>query len=150
MGNQVRVYHLLPGGAVYGFHLADRHAQPRGNNRYIYCSCGWIVQLNMTGRAYSRLHGRPARVDRYAGEVGSHDAASACTNYLCTGKSDHRRQRKKHADRQKERRAAIAAGESVLVELTDDLPAPIAEPPPGCRLARRFAAKHEHDTSYKL
>ena len=128
MGNQVRVQHR-----VYGYHLPDPDAQPRGNNRYILCGCGWIVQLNATGRAHARLNPRRAGVDRYAGEVGEHEAASACTNFVCTGRADHRRHRKKHAARQKERRAAIAAGTAVLVTLTDDFPADTS-PLACCRL----------------
>jgi len=115
MGCQPRVYHR-----VCGYHLPDLIVRPRGHNRFMLCSCGWIVQLNATGRAWARQNARPAYVDRFAGEVGRHDAASACTNYACTGIIDHYRHRKRHCRRQAERQAAIISGDALLVKLTDN------------------------------
>ena len=137
MGNQRRITHR-----VYGFHVENPGAQARGNNRYIRCVCGWLVQVNATGKAHARVHPRPPRSNHRAGEVGRHEAATACTNYKCTGRADHYRERRRHLDRQSERRRAIIAGEAMLIYLTDDHPIPTA-PPPGCRLALRWARDHE-------
>ena len=138
MGNQRRIT-----WRVFGYHYAEPDAQPRGNHRYIMCDCGWLVQLNATGRAYARLHPRPAGANHRAGEVGLHEAGSACTNYVCTGRADHRRERRRHRDRQTERREAINDGRAVLIYLTGEHPAPTA-PPPGCHPALRWI----HDPAF--
>lgn len=110
MGNQPRITFR-----VCGYRLPDPTAPPRGNDRYLSCECGWLVQLNATGRAHARLHPRPGRSNHHAGEVGLHLAMSACTNFECTGRNDHRRERSRHRQKQVERREAIVAGRARLV-----------------------------------
>ena len=69
--------------------------------------CGWLVQLNATGRAGER------RTDY-------RDPTTACTNYYCTGKQDHKDHRKRYADNQERYRANIISGTARFVELTDE------------------------------
>ena len=119
MGCQVRITH-----AVFGHHLPEPDAPARGNDRFIVCECGWLVQLNATGRAGAR------RTDY-------RDPATACTNFYCTGKKDHKDHRTRYMDNQARYRDNIHSGEARLIKLTDEPPAP-PPPPPGLRLARRW------------
>ena len=92
-------------------------APPRGHNRFILCECGWLVHLNSAGKAYAREH-HVARQHRYRGEVGEHHASSACTNFHCTLRSDHRAYRLRHLRIQRERRARVLSGDAILVTIT--------------------------------
>ena len=86
----------------------------RGHNRFMLCKCGWLVHLNSTGKAFARAHPR-IRWNRHKGEVGEHIPASACTNYLCTQRADHRKYRLRHLRIQRERRERVFSGEGILV-----------------------------------
>ena len=119
MGEQPRIYYRYD-----GFYLPDRSAQPRGNNRFLLCRCGWLVQLNATGRAGAR------RTDY-------RDPTIACTNYECTDKKDHKYHRRRYIGNQVKYRTRIQAGAAKLDSFTEDLP-PFTAPPSGIRLAVRY------------
>ena len=88
----------------------------RGHNRFLLCTCGWLVHLNSTGKAYARAH-PSSRRGRFNGEVGEHDPASACTNYLCTQRADHRKYRLRHLRMQRDRRERVFSGDGIIVTI---------------------------------
>ena len=110
---------------VFGYYVPDPTAPARGNDRFITCACGWLVNLNRTGNAGGR------RTDY-------RDPTTACTNYHCTGKKDHKSHRKRYVENQLVYHANISAGTARLIELTDEL-LPIPPPPTGRQLAPRWA-----------
>ena len=92
------------------------NAIARGHNRFMLCTCGWLVHLNSTGKAYARAH-PSSRRGRFNGEVGEHDPASACTNYLCTQRADHRKYRLRHLRMQRDRRERVFSGDGIIVTI---------------------------------
>ena len=92
------------------------NAIARGHNRFLLCTCGWLVHLNSTGKAYARAH-PSSRRGRFNGEVGEHDPASACTNYLCTQRADHRKYRLRHLRMQRDRRERVFSGDGIIVTI---------------------------------
>ena len=119
MGSQPKRYQK-----VYGYRLDDPSAIPRGGDRYLLCKCGWVVHLTSAGRADSYLHGAlpggPGSLRHVKAQRYRHDAATACTNYECTGRADHKRKRSDHYKVQVARHRAIHAGEARLVCLLND------------------------------
>ena len=113
MGNQRPIY-----GRVFGQWLPMPFLGARGAKRFVLCRCGWLTHLNAAARAHARLQPESRssrRVLHYAGALGECTAESACTNHVCTGKSDHHRHRARFVEQQRARRDAVARGEAVLV-----------------------------------
>ena len=124
MGSQVKRYDKNVRLSMF---VDDPNALARGNNRYLLCECGWLVQLTAAGRAnsleFGALPGGPGSLRHRKSQRYQHVASSACTNYLCTGRAGHRRKRTDHYKTQVERHKAIRAGEAHLVVVTNDGPA---------------------------
>jgi hypothetical protein len=97
-------------------------AQARGNNRFITCTCGWLVQLNATGRAFARKRKPKRRWWKHTTVIDRHNPRSACTNYECTKKLAHRKSRLIIWKKQLRFREDVIEGRAIVVDLTQDHP----------------------------
>ena len=110
MGKQWR-YYTNP----FSFYRLNQEALARGNNRFLMCSCGWIVQLNQTGKAHARKT-KPKR-RQHTDDIGRHNPRSACINHRCTKKLAHRTDYMRLVARQIRYRQDVIEGRAVLVRL---------------------------------
>ena len=89
--------------------LAGKKKSERaGNERFILCTCGWLVHLNTACKAQKQRYHRHTTADRL-------DARLACTNYVCTGIASHQRYRKRYRTRQMVQGDAVRDGTALLV-----------------------------------